>query len=966
MVERMADVRCLRCGNLNPPDLEECQFCGASLKPAPAGSESIKPGQVPTKKNTAELERALPTWLRSVRKEKRPAAGESLAEPSADDNPPALPADEPAGDNSLPLTPPVPISPDEFGELPDWLKGLGSAASADEEDDAVPEWLAGLRGGTPPAESVSTSSSQLQPEDETDSADWMARLDNQPQETAPSTPEAAKAPTFDSQSGIESLPGPATVDNTPDWLKSMQSIEADAQAPASGQSTFETSAGSASGNETPGWLQSLQSAQAEPQEPPSPEQAPTFGRSAFETPLGSAVGDETPDWLQSLQSAQSEPQEPPSPEQAPTFGRSAFETPLGPAMGDETPDWLQSLQSTPSEPQETPAAPPGGEGLPEWLAGLPGLSSESSESSSGTLESAALPESTPDWLDQLDQDTGTAEPAQPAAGSEPVPDWLSSFGSAPGTPTSSAGENVPEWLTNLEAKSGPESGTPVPSFNNEPEAAGPAPEGKPDWLKQLQADTQAAQDVEQHKDDFGVVSRPPDAPKKTGALPNWLTRIEPAEQTTNNAPALIGDMIENLPNEQGDTAYSMESPDWLSKLNPEQAAEKAADKNEDQAGSQDIEAADLPSWVQAMRPVESVVEPKTTLQDESQVTEHSGPLAGLRGVLPAGPGLGALRKPPAYSVKLQVSEGQNRYAEFLDRLVAGETQPRTSERRHLAHNRYLRWLIAVLLLLAAAFPFASNAQVASPTLLEPSDKFASAQILDGLAGNVPVLVAFDYDPALSGELEAVAAPLVDRLLSKGVPLALISTSPTGPALAEHFMQTASLVNVHQSINGQQYVNLGYLAGGPAGILYFAGFPTDAMQLSMDGKPAWGSGPLQGLQNLSDFAAVIILTDNADTGRNWIEQAGPRLGNTPMLMMISAQAEPMIRPYFDSGQLKGLVSGLSDAKIYEQKFDRPGQANHYWNSFQFGMLAVEMIILIGVIWGLIAERLALRKTSRGEA
>ncbi len=86
---------------------------------------------------------------------------------------------------------------------------------------------------------------------------------------------------------------------------------------------------------------------------------------------------------------------------------------------------------------------------------------------------------------------------------------------------------------------------------------------------------------------------------------------------------------------------------------------------------------------------------------------------------------------------------------------------------------------------------------------------------------------------------------------------------------------------------------------------------------MDGQPAWGTGPLQGIQNLSDFAAVIILTDNADTGRNWIEQAGPRLGSTPMVMIISAQAEPMIRPYFDSGQLKGLVSGLSDAKIYEQ-------------------------------------------------
>ena len=158
---------------------------------------------------------------------------------------------------------------------------------------------------------------------------------------------------------------------------------------------------------------------------------------------------------------------------------------------------------------------------------------------------------------------------------------------------------------------------------------------------------------------------------------------------------------------------------------------------------------------------------------------------------------------------------------------------------------------------------------------------------------------------------------MDQLLSKGTPLALISTSPTGPALAEHFLQTTSLVDVHQYQSGQQYVNLGYLAGGSSGMLYLTGSLTAAMPVDVNGKPAWNSGPLQGIQGLSNFAAVIILTDNADTGRNWIEQVGPHLGKTPMLMVISTQAEPMIRPYFDSGQIKGLVSGLPDAKIYEQ-------------------------------------------------
>ncbi len=141
---------------------------------------------------------------------------------------------------------------------------------------------------------------------------------------------------------------------------------------------------------------------------------------------------------------------------------------------------------------------------------------------------------------------------------------------------------------------------------------------------------------------------------------------------------------------------------------------------------------------------------------------------------------------------------------------------------------------------------------------------------------------------------------------------------------------------------------------------------------MDGQSVWASGPLQAIHKLSDFAAVIILTDNSDTGRNWIEQAGPLLGNTPMLMIISAQAEPMIRPYFNSGQVKGLVSGLSDAKVYEQSNQNLGPAhqfgldNQYWDSFSVGMLVAELVILAGGILVVLMDKQARHKDSGEDA
>ena len=179
--------------------------------------------------------------------------------------------------------------------------------------------------------------------------------------------------------------------------------------------------------------------------------------------------------------------------------------------------------------------------------------------------------------------------------------------------------------------------------------------------------------------------------------------------------------------------------------------------------------------------------------------------------------------------------------------------------------------------------------------------------------------------------------------------------------------------MHQYQSGVQYVNLGYLAGGPAGILYLADEPPQAVTVGMDGQPViWGAGPLHAIQKLSDFAALIILTDNADTGRQWIEQAGPRLGSTPMLMVISAQAEPMIRPYFASGQLKGLVSGLSEAKIYEQSNQNLGATHQfgldsqYWDSFSVGMLVAELLIVAGVVLGFVTDWRARQSISGEEA
>jgi hypothetical protein len=341
----------------------------------------------------------------------------------------------------------------------------------------------------------------------------------------------------------------------------------------------------------------------------------------------------------------------------------------------------------------------------------------------------------------------------------------------------------------------------------------------------------------------------------------------------------------------------------------------------------------------------------------------------LRGVLPSGPGLGALRKPPAYSVKLQVSDGQQRYAAYLDKLVAGETHPRVVGTALLTSNRLWRWLISILLIVAVLLPLVMGRQLTPASTLSPDDLMDTYTLVGALPPGSPVLVVFDYDPAFSGELEAAAAPLMDHLLLQSPRIAFLSTSPTGPTLAERFIQTTPLVAEHAYQSEQQYVNLGYLAGGPAGVVYFAQNPTIAAPDTVSGDPAWALPPLQGVQRLSDFAAVVVLTDNADTGRIWVEQSGSPssyLGDTPLLMVISAQAEPMLRPYYESGQIKGMVTGLVGGKVYEQNLQITGLAQRYWDSFSVGMLVAEALIVIGALWSVVAGWRARRSISGEEA
>jgi hypothetical protein len=626
------------------------------------------------------------------------------------------------------------------------------------------------------------------------------------------------------------------------------------------------------------------------------------------------------DWLKKLESQPFGSQpfgESSDPFGGPGTAPAAEQSASPPAL--ESPDWLSTLQAQADAAEEARPAKPGGPAAsgPDWLSNL--QAQAAAAEAVQPAEPVKPQASQPDWIQ-------AAPPASaPAAASAEIPDWLKAFGQSP-------------------AQAAPEEA---------PEAAAPA--DVPSWLRSA---------APAGADPFAVPPTPPSGPAAkpfTGRLssdapeqPAFAPEEAPVEPGPAPTRAFADDSIENA--DVDSIFQSMQIPDWLAGAAPsgllgtpdESALPPAAQPD------QSIAPAELPSWVQAMRPVDTSPRPVGAGDAGTAFMESGGPFAGLEGILPVGPGFRASSKPKSHSAKLNATEEHQAQAALLEQILAAETAPVPMKAASaVSAQRTLRWLIALLLIVLVGGTTLTGTQIFALPVSVPNQTAAAIKSVESLPPDLPVLVVFDYEPSTIGELQASAAPLIDHMLVLKHPrLALLSTSPTGPALAEEFMSVTQAD--HHYVRGTQYVNLGFLPGGLAGVYDFAQSPTSVMPLAADLSPAWDSAPLKGVTQLSDFSAIIVLTDSAESGRVWVEQAGPFRGKAALVVVASAQAGPMLMPYYNSGQLTGLVAGINDAASVEQaNSGRPGFVRRYWDAYSVALLAAVVCMLLGGLWNLAA-------------
>ncbi|MBN2550323.1 MAG: hypothetical protein JXB15_14260 [Anaerolineales bacterium] len=768
--------------------------------------------------------------------------------------------------------------------------------------------------------------------------------------------------------------------NLPDWLQSLR------------QSEQQDSDEKAEESNVPDWLTGLRSdslqddrfgpeetQEASQDESPSAEQD-WMGRLGGETQAAAESAD-IPGWLHSMEAKSPDAGEPVTPEWY--LHEAVDHTPPEEAV----PDWLSPASTLPEEQPSTVEEPAEGE-LPDWLSPA-AVDATPPSTPEGEPPEVELPR----WLSTAS--TG-AEPAPVPEGEIPdegLPDWLSSAAptvSSPTEPTQEPEETqLPNWLSGLEQElpdwlSGAEVAEPPVPMPEAGEILAPLPESAapveitpagdemPDWLADFQSTTepapQAAEEIEEI-DWAAALSEPvlssqaepsqPEAEASIGQAESaeadldWLRDLEasfpeiPVEAAGQGAAVSVAPILPFAPEQPGQTpveAFESEGlPGWLSEVAPEQEIAQPQEEA-------DLAPASLPSWLEAMRPVETVGASAGETDELAAPVVGAGPLTGLRGVLPAEPDISYIRKPPAYSVKLQLTDAQRTQVELLEQLVKAEGEPLPVPGRAIISSQNIfRIAISLILILSILWPLISGTSK-PPEVFPDVETLASSQLISNLAPGSPVLLAVDYEPGLSGEMDAISGAVVDYLMIKGVYLVLISTTATGPVQGEHLLSAVNLAGGHQYRAPDQYINLGFIPGGPAGLLGFAQNPRGIAPSTIEGEAAWDLLFLQKVESVAGFNLVIVATDKTDTARAWIEQVQPHLAATPMLMVVSAQIEPIVRPYYQSsaGQVQGLVAGLAGGATFQSALGRSGEAAGYWSSFQAGILVATLLILVGGI------------------
>jgi len=386
-------------------------------------------------------------------------------------------------------------------------------------------------------------------------------------------------------------------------------------------------------------------------------------------------------------------------------------------------------------------------------------------------------------------------------------------------------------------------------------------------------------------------------------------------------------------------------PEWLTDVKPIEKPVKEKPRSVTPAvddGSPRPEKGNLPVWLAALRPVEAV-EMVAIPEEKAQEgeTTDGDQAANVMLEISAATFIG---KPSDLSGGLRVSNRQKTNAALLSEIAANAETVEESEKNSAVGIKNTLWrslLALVFIVVAFLGGTVLNGYGLQPALF-PGEVVHTFDRINSIAADKTVLIAGDFEAGFAGEIRLTSQALIEHIMRRNLNIALMSINPVDSALlADQIERGLAFVPTYQAVG--KVVDLGYFPGGAIAVQDLGNSFANTVPLTADLVATSSIDSLKNIQNMADFGAIIVITDKAETARVWIEQLQPTLNGTPLLMVTSAQASPLIQPYYQSGQVSGIVSGMAGGLVYERIMGSTGEAGRNHTSLQ--LLSVLMAALV---------------------
>ena len=207
-----------------------------------------------------------------------------------------------------------------------------------------------------------------------------------------------------------------------------------------------------------------------------------------------------------------------------------------------------------------------------------------------------------------------------------------------------------------------------------------------------------------------------------------------------------------------------------------------------------------------------------------------------------------------------------------------------------------------------------------------------------------VLCSIDYDPGGKAELDPMAHAALRHLMQKKMRLVVITLWQTAPGLVE------SLVNKvcrdeFKGKYGVDYCYLGFKEGREAVMVRMGRSIRETFPRAHYQTPIEDLHIMSGVQNYASFPLLVNISSGYPGTKEYVQYVESRFA-IPLISGASAVSVPEYSAYYTSGQLRGLLTGITGAAEYEGLLNRRGLAMIAMGGQTMGHLIIVLFIVLG--------------------